>query len=382
MDFELSEEHRLLVDNLRSFLKQKVKPYAWEWSINETFPEDIVKQLGEMGIMGICIPEEFGGAGFDILGFALAVEEIARYDGSLALTVASHNGLCSAHIALAGTTEQKNRYLSKLATGQWLGAWGLTEPGSGSDAVAMKTTAKRDGDFWILNGSKMFITQGSVGDVFVVMARTHDDPENRNRGISAFILEKDMEGFEQRPIHSKLGMRASDTAELVFDNVKVPCENLLGEEGKAFYDTMRILDKGRIIIGALAAGLARGSLEDSIAYAKERTQFGRPISEFQAIQWMIADMATQTEAARLMVYRAATLADQGRPFKKEAAMAKLFASNIAMECARMAIQIHGGYGYVADYNVERYYRDAKLTEIGEGTSEIQRLVIAKMLLSQ
>jgi alkylation response protein AidB-like acyl-CoA dehydrogenase len=338
----------------------------------------VVRKLGELGLLGISVPEELGGAGLDMLAVAVVVEEVARHDGSLALTVASHNGLGSSQIRHFGSDAQRRRWLVPLARGEKLAAWGLTEPGSGSDAAALRTTAVRRGDGWVLNGSKTFITQGSVGDVFVVLART--DPARAQRGITAFVLEKGMKGFSQRPIHGKLGMRSSDTAELHLEEVEVPDGNRIGELNQGFLNTLQILDRGRITIGALAVGLARGAIEEARAYAKERKAFGRPIAEFQAIAFMLADMATETDAARLLVYRAAALADGGKPFVREASMAKLFASEAAMRATSKAIQIHGGYGYTRDFPVERYFRDAKLCEIGEGTSEVQRMVIARQIL--
>jgi alkylation response protein AidB-like acyl-CoA dehydrogenase len=312
------------------------------------------------------------------LAVSVAVEEVARYDGSLALTVASHNGLGTSHIRLFGNEAQKKRYLPRLATGEWLGAWALTEPGSGSDAAGMKSTATRRGDKWVLNGTKMFITQGSVGDVFVVLALT--EPGKRQKGVTAFLLEKGLKGFSQRPMHGKLGMRSSDTAELVMEDCYVEDWRRIGEVNGGFIDTLKILDKGRITIGALSVGLGRGALEESVAYSKERKAFGKPISDFQALRWMMADMATELDAARLLVWRAAALADQGRPYSSEAAMGKLFASEAACRAAAQAVQIHGGYGFTREFMVERIYRDVKLCTIGEGTSEIQRLVIARELL--
>ncbi|KFA93837.1 acyl-CoA dehydrogenase family protein [Archangium violaceum] len=375
MDFELPESHRALQSSLRDFCERRVKPYAREWDKEEKFPMEVVKELGELGVMGMLVTEEYGGAAMDSLAVAVAVEEIARYDGSLALTVASHNGLGTSHLRVFGNKEQLRKYLPKLATGEHLGAWGLTEPGSGSDAAGMKTTAVRKGDKWVLNGAKMFITQGTVGSVFVVLAVT--SPEKKQKGVTAFILEKGMPGFSQRAIHGKLGMRSSDTAELVLENVEVPDSQRLGEVDHGFIDTMKILDKGRITIGALAVGLARGALEESVRYARERTAFGQPISEFQGLRWMFADMKTETDAARLLVHRAAYLADMGQPYSQEASMAKLFASEVATRACNKAVQIHGGYGYTREFPVERYLRDAKLCEIGEGTSEIQRTIIAR-----
>ena len=370
MDLELPDSHRALQSSLRDFCEEKVKPFAREWDHHEKFPMEVVRELGQLGVMGMLVKEEYGGAGMDALAVAVAVEEIARYDGSLALTVASHNGLGTSHIRVFGNDEQKKKYLPKLATGEWLGAWGLTEPSSGSDAAGMKTTAVKRGDTWVLNGAKMFITQGTVGDVFVVLAVT--DPEKKQKGITAFILEKGYKGFSQRAIHGKLGMRSSDTAELILENVEVPDSQRVGEVGQGFIDTLKILDRGRITIGALAVGLGRGALEESVRYSKERTAFGQPIGEFQALRWMMADMKTELEAARMLVHRAAWLLDNGKPYTKEASMAKLFASEAAMRACNKAVQIHGGYGYTREFPVERYLRDAKLCEIGEGTSEIQR----------
>jgi alkylation response protein AidB-like acyl-CoA dehydrogenase len=377
MLFDLPEHHRALQASIRGFCEERVRPFAGEWDKTGRFPIEVVRQLGELGVMGILVPAELGGAGMDALAMAVAVEEVARFDGSLALTVASHNGLGTSHIRLFGSAEQKSKYLPKLATGEWLAAWALTEPGSGSDASAMKSTAVRSDGGWILNGSKTFITQGTVGQVFVVMALT--SPEKRQKGVTAFILEKGLAGFSQRAIHGKLGMRSSDTAELVLENVEVPDSQRLGEVGSGFIDTLRILDRGRITIGALAVGLGRGALEESVRYAADRTAFGQPIAEFQAIRWMLADMKLENEGARLLVRRAAVLADSGRPFSKEASMAKLFASESATRACNKAIQIHGGYGYTTDFPVERYFRDAKLCEIGEGTSEIQRTIVAREL---
>ena len=375
MDFELPESHRALQTSLRDFCEAKVRPFAREWDKEEKFPMQVVRELGELGVMGMLVAEEYGGAAMDSLAVAVAVEEIARYDGSLALTVASHNGLGTSHLRVFGNDAQRRKYLPKLATGEWLGAWGLTEPGSGSDAAGMKTTAVRHGDTWVLNGAKMFITQGTVGDVFVVLALT--TPQKKQKGITAFILEKGMKGFSQRSIHGKLGMRSSDTAELVLEGVEVPDSQRLGEVDSGFIDTMKILDKGRITIGALAVGLGRGAMEESVRYARERTAFGQPISEFQGLRWMFADMKTELDAARLLVHRAALLADAGRPYSQEASMAKLFASEAATRACNKAVQIHGGYGYTREFPVERYLRDAKLCEIGEGTSEIQRSIIAR-----
>jgi alkylation response protein AidB-like acyl-CoA dehydrogenase len=378
MDFDLPDSHRALQSSLREFCEEHVRPAAREWDEREKFPLEVVRELGHLGVLGMLVSEEYGGAGMDALAVAVVVEEIARHDGSLALTVAAHNGLGSSHVRAVGSEAQKRKYLPKLATGEWLGAWALTEPGSGSDAAGMKTTAVRRGDTWVLNGSKTFITQGTVGNVFVVLALT--DPANRQKGVTAFILEKGLKGFSQRPIHGKLGMRSSDTAELVLENVEVHDSQRLGEVNHGFIDTLKILDRGRITIGALAVGLGRGALEESVRYSRDRTAFGQPIAEFQALRWMMVDMATEIDAARLLVFRAARLADAGKPFAKEASMAKLFASEAATRACNKAVQIHGGYGYTREFPVERYLRDAKLCEIGEGTSEIQRMIIARDLM--
>jgi alkylation response protein AidB-like acyl-CoA dehydrogenase len=378
MNFELPEEIREMQHTVRAFCEAEVKPHAARWDAEGRFPLETVRKLGALGFLGMSIPEEYGGSDAGALAIAAVVEEVARADGSLALTVASHNGLGSGHIARFGTDAQKRRWLPALASGEKLGAWALTEPGSGSDAAALETHAVRKGDGWVLDGEKIFITQGTVGDLFVVLAR--DDKSRKQGGITAFVLERGMAGFSQHPMHGKLGMRSSDTAELVMEGVEVPDANRLGEVGHGFVDTGRILDRGRISIGALAVGLSQGALDASRAYAMERRTFGKPIAEHQAIAFMLADMATRTVAARLLVQRAAQLADAGKPFRLEASMAKLFASEAAMWITTHAVQIHGGYGYTNDFPVERQFRDAKLTEIGEGTSEVQRMVIARELL--
>ncbi len=378
MNFELPEDIAALKKTVRDFCEKHVKDQARAWDHAEKFPMETVREMGRLGLLGIRIGEEYGGAGLGALAVAVVVEEVARYDGSLALTVASHNGLGTSHLRLFGNDAQKQKYLPKLATGEWLGAWGLTEPGSGSDSAGMKTTAVKQGNKWLINGSKMFITQGTVGDVFVVLAVT--DAAKKQKGVTAFILEKNLKGFTQRSIHGKLGMRSSDTAELHFENVEVDDSQRLGEVGSGFIDTMKILDGGRITIGALSVGLGRGAIEESVKYAKDRQAFGHAIADFQAIQWMLADMRTENDAARLLVYRSAALADAGQPYSREASMGKLFASETATRACNKAVQIHGGYGYTREFPVERYLRDAKLCEIGEGTSEIQRSIIAKHVL--
>jgi alkylation response protein AidB-like acyl-CoA dehydrogenase len=378
VDFDLPEDLGEIQRIVREFCVEEVKERARAWDEKGEFPWDVVRKLGPLGLMGISVPEEYGGAGMGALAVAVVIEEIARFDGSLALTVASHNGLGTSHILRFGTEEQRRRFLPPLAKGERLAAWGLTEPGSGSDAAAMATTAVRSGEGWVLNGSKTFITQGTVGDTFVVLAKT--DAARKQHGITAFVLEKGMKGFSQRAMHGKLGMRSSDTGELYMEDVEVPDENRIGAVNDGFLDTLKILDRGRIGLGALAVGLARGALEEARAYARERRTFGKPIAEHQAIAFMLADMATDVEAARALVRHAAALCDTGVPFAKEASMAKLFASEAAMRATTKAIQIHGGYGYTRDFPVERYFRDAKLCEIGEGTSEVQRLVISRQIL--
>ncbi len=379
LSFGLNEDQQLIRETVKDFVERYVAPGVIERDHSKEFPHDIVKQLGEMGLMGINHDEKYGGGGADTISFTLAIEEIARWDASLALTVASHTSLCSGHIAIAGNEDQKKKYLTRLAQGEVLGAWGLTEPGSGSDASGMKTTAEKRGDKWILNGSKIFITQGSVGGIYVILAKT--DKSLGAKGISAFIVEGDNPGLKPGPKMHKLGMNSSDTTEVFLENCEIPEDNLLGKLNHGFIDTMKILDGGRIGIGALAVGINRGCIEESIKYAKEREQFGKPIGKFQAIRWMIADMAARGDAARLMVHRAAWLKDQGKSFTVEASMAKLFASELATQSALKAIQIHGGYGYTQEYHVERFLRDAKLLEIGEGTSEIQRIIISRELMN-
>lgn len=377
MSFELSEDQKMIRDSVREFAKRHVTPEVIKRDENKEFPYDIIKMLADQGLMGINHPEKYGGAGFDTISFCTAIEELARWDASLALTVASHTSLGSGHIALSGNEYQKGKFLTPLAKGEKLAAWCLTEPGSGSDASGLKTTASKNGENWIINGSKIFITQGSVGDIYVVLAKT--DTTLGTKGISAFIVEKGMDGVQPgKPMH-KLGMNSSDTAEVVFDNVKIPAENLLGELGKGFVDTMKVLDSGRIGIGALSVGIARGALEESMSYAKERKQFGRSIGDFQAIEHKMVNMAVEIDAARMLVYRAAWIKDQRKSYTKEASMAKLFASEMAERATLEAVQIHGGYGYTKEYHVERFLRDVKLMTIGEGTSEIQRMILAREL---
>jgi len=382
MDFALSEHHELLRKTVRDFARLEVLPHAKKWDEEERFPKEIVPKLAALGLLGIRIPEEYGGSGMDVTSYAICVEEIARADGSLALTVASHNGLGTGHILSFGSEAIKKKYLPKAASGEWLAAWALTEPGSGSDSAGLRTTARRDPDSpgkWIINGTKMFITQGSVGGFCVVLARTNPDVA-KQRGITAFVVEHGTKGFTASKHLEKLGCRSSDTVELTFDDVVVSDDQRVGEVDHGFLDTMQILDRGRISIAAMALGLGFGALEMAVAYSKERKQFNKPISDFQAVQWMLADCKTELDAASLLTYRAAWLADQGRPFTKEASMAKLFASEAATRACNKSLQIHGGYGYTREFHVERHLRDAKICEIGEGTSEVQRMVIAKQLL--
>ncbi|HTU03321.1 MAG TPA: acyl-CoA dehydrogenase family protein, partial [Candidatus Sulfotelmatobacter sp.] len=360
------------------FAEREIRPAARHYDAREEFPWDLVKKMASLGLLGMIFPEEYGGAGMDYVSYALAIEELARQDGGITLTVASHTSLCSNHIYRFGSRAQKETYLTPLARGEKLGAWALTEPGSGSDAAALATVAVRRGDRYVLNGTKNFITQATVAGVYVVMAKT--DRTRGRHGISAFIVERDTHGLHPGQREEKLGLHSSDTAQLVLEDAEVPAENLLGELHHGYLDAAAILDGGRIGIAAMAVGLARGALEESLAYAKVREQFGRSISQFQAVQWKLADMATEIEAARLLTLRAASRRDRGLSTAKESAMAKLFASEAGMRACTQAIQIHGGYGYLRDYPVERYFRDVKLTEIGEGTSEIQRLVIARELL--
>jgi alkylation response protein AidB-like acyl-CoA dehydrogenase len=378
MDFDLNEEQALLRKTVRSFAEKELAPHSREWDEKQEFPREVFARLGELGLAGVCWPEEYGGSGLSTLDWAIVMEELARVDAGVALSLAAHHGLCSAHIHLAGSEEQKRRFLPPLARGEKVGCWGLTEPGSGSDAGGMRTTAVREGDDWVLNGSKNFITNGRIADTAVVMTVT--DRAAGKKGISAIVVERGTPGFRAGKKEDKLGVRSSDTSELVFEDCRVPAGNLIGREGMGFVDTLKILDKGRVGIAAFSVGIAQAALEASMRYARERKQFGHPIADFQAIQFKIAEMATKTEAARLLTWRAAATADAGKAHTAESSMAKLFASEAAVEIALEAIQVHGGYGYIKEYPVERYLRDAKIGTIGEGTSEVQRLVIARQLL--
>ena len=378
VDLELSEEQALLRRTVRSFAESELRPHSREWDEKQEFPREVFTKLGELGLTGVCQPIEYGGSALSMLDWALVMEELARVDAGVALSLAAHHSLCSAHINLAGSDEQKRRFLTPLAKGEKVGCWGLTEPGSGSDAGGMRTTAVRDGDHLVLNGSKNFITNGGIAEIAVVMTVT--DRSRGKKGISAIVVERGTPGFRAGKKEDKLGVRSSDTSELVFQDCRVPSANLIGREGMGFVDTLKILDRGRIGIAAFSLGIAQAALEASLRYALDRSQFGHPLADFQAIQFKIAEMATKVEAGRLLTWRAANLADCGKSHTTESSMAKLFAGESAVEVALEAIQIHGGYGYVKDYPVERYLRDAKLGTIGEGTSEVQRLVIARQLL--
>ncbi len=378
--FALTEEQEQLRKEIRDFAAREIAPNVMRWDEASEFPLDVVKKLGEMGLMGVIFPVELGGSGLGYVDYALAVEELSAVDGSIGIIVASHNSLCSNHIYVAGNEEQKRKYIPLLASGKWLGAWGLTEPGSGSDAGSARTSAVLKGDRWVLNGNKTFITNGHYADVSVIIAVT--DKSKGTRGLSAFVVEKGTPGFRPGKKENKLGLRASDTSELIFEDCEIPAENLLGKEGEGFIDSMRILDGGRISIAALSLGIGRGAFDAARSYSQQRHQFGKAISEFQGIQWKIADMATQLDAARLLTLRAAVMKDAGQKTTLESSMAKLMASEVAVRVCDEAVQLHGGYGFIKDYPVEKFYRDVKLCTIGEGTSEIQRLIIAREILSK
>jgi len=380
VDFALPEHVEALRDEVRRFAHKEIRPHVMDWDESRTLPMEAMKKLGQMGMLGIIFPEQYGGAGMGYLEYAVVVEELSKVDGSIGLSVAAHNSLCSNHIYAQGDERQRERYLKPLASGQVLGAWALTEPGSGSDAGALRTTARKQGGAWVLNGTKNFATHGAVAGITVVMARTRSG--HGADGISAFILERGMPGFRPGKQENKLGMRASDTSELILDEVEVPAENLLGEEGVGFRQAMSTLDGGRISIAALALGMAQGAFEASVKYTGIRRTFGKPLHEHQAIQFKLADMQVQIEAARLLVHKAAWLKDQGLPYAKAAAIAKLHASEMACRVADEAVQIHGGYGFIKDYPVEKFYRDVKLCTIGEGTSEVQRMVIARHIIKE
>jgi alkylation response protein AidB-like acyl-CoA dehydrogenase len=381
VDFQFTDEQNHLRRSIREFAEGEILPHVMEWDEVSHFPIEIMPKLAEMGLLGVIFPEEYGGAGLGYIEYVIAIEELSRVDGSIGIIVAAHNSLCSNHIFKFGSEAQKQKYLSPLAQGKKIGAWSLTEPEAGSDAGGTRTTAKRDGNHWIINGAKTFTTNGHYAHVCVAMAVT--DKSKASHGISAFIIEKGTPGFKPGKKENKLGLRASDTSEVIFSDCRVPQENLLGDEGEGFTGSLKILDGGRISIAALALGMAQGALDAAIKYAKQRKQFGQPISDFQAIQFKLADMATEVEAARLLVYQAAWLADNNSVrFTRESSMAKLFASEVAVRVANECVQIHGGYGFIKDYPAEKFYRDVKLCTIGEGTSEIQKLVIARQLLGK
>jgi alkylation response protein AidB-like acyl-CoA dehydrogenase len=376
--FVLTEEQEHLRREIREFAAREIAPNVAAWDEASEFPLATIKKLGKMGLLGVIVPPEYGGAGLGYVDYALAIEELSAVDGSVGLTIAAHNSLGTNHIFLAGNEEQRTKYLPRLASGEWLAAWALTEPGSGSDAGGARTTAVKKGDRYVLNGNKTFITNGHYADVAVAITVT--DKSKGTHGLSAFIVEKGTPGFRAGKKENKLGLRASDTSELIFEDCEIPAENLVGAEGEGFVDAMRVLDGGRISIAALSLGIGRGALHAALKYVKERRQFGKAIAEFQGIQWKLADMATELEAARLLTQRAAVLKDAGRKVTRESSMAKLFASEVAVHICNEAVQLFGGYGFIKDYPVEKFYRDVKLCTIGEGTSEIQRMVIAREIL--
>jgi alkylation response protein AidB-like acyl-CoA dehydrogenase len=378
MSFEETENQKMITQMIRDFGNREIRPYMMEWDEAQQFPIELFHQMGSLGLLGVLVPEEYGGAGFGYLEYITTIVEISKIDGSIGLSVAAHNSLCTNHILQFGNEEQKRNYLPKLASGQWIGAWGLTEPNTGSDAGNMKTVAVKDGDYYVLNGSKNFITHGKSGNVAVVIARTGQPGDSH--AMTAFIIEKGTAGFTSGKKENKLGMRASETAELIFSDCRIHKSQMIGKEGEGFIQSLKILDGGRISIAALSLGIAMGAYEAALQYSKERHQFNQPISKFQGIAFKLADMATKIEAARLLTYRAGELKNLGKEVNKESAMAKLYASEVAVETANEGVQIFGGYGYTKDFPAEKYYRDAKLCTIGEGTSEIQKLVISRAIL--
>jgi alkylation response protein AidB-like acyl-CoA dehydrogenase len=378
LDFQLSDEQLQLKKTVREFAEREIAPHVMEWDEASQFPLPTIKALGQLGLLGTIFPENLGGAGMGYIEYATAIEELSRIDGSVGIIVAAHTSLCSNHIYKAGSDSQRQKYIPKLATGEFIGAWALTEPGSGSDAAGAICSATRKDDRWVINGTKTFCTNGHYADVIVVIAVT--DRERGTHGLSAFIVEKGTKGFRPGKKENKLGLRASDTAELIFEDCEIPAENLLGKEGEGFVDALRILDGGRISIAALGLGMAQGAFDVALKYAKERKQFGKPISDFQAIQFKLADMSVEIEAARALIWRAATMKDAGKNTTLASSMAKLYAGEVAVRCANECVQIHGGYGFIKDYPAEKFYRDVKLCTIGEGTSEIQRMVIAREIL--
>jgi alkylation response protein AidB-like acyl-CoA dehydrogenase len=379
MDFRLNEDQLLIQQSVRDFAESEIKPHLMEWDEAQHFPVDTFKRAGELGMLGVVFPEEYGGAGLSYVDYVNVIEELGVVDSGFGLSVAAHNSLGSGHIYLAGNDEQKRKWMPKLTSGEWIGAWGLTEPGSGSDSAGLRTTAVKDSDDWVLNGTKNFITNATYADISVVLAIT--DRNDAKRGITAFAIEMDRPGIRPGKKENKLGMRVSDTAELVLEDCRVPSSNVLGEIGYGFIDAMKVLDGGRISIGALAVGIARGAYEAARDYAKQRQAFGKPIADFQAIQFMLADMATEIDAARLLCHRAATIKDAGEKVTQFSAMAKLYASEVAVRATEKGVQIFGGYGFIKEFPAEKYYRDVKLCTIGEGTSEIQRMVIARGILA-
>nr|WP_067063907.1 acyl-CoA dehydrogenase family protein [Mucilaginibacter sp. L294] len=378
IDFSISDNQKMIGQMAKDFAQKHIRPNVMAWDEEQHFPLELFKQLGEQGMMGVLVPEEYGGSGFGYAEYVTTIVEIAKVCGSIGLSLAAHNSLCTGHILAFANEEQKHRWLPKLATAEWLGAWGLTEANTGSDAMRMATTAVLDGDHYIVNGSKNWITHGKSGDIAVVMVRTGEKGDSK--GISALVIERGTPGFSAGKKENKLGMRASETTEMIFDNCRVPKENLLGAEGEGFKQAMKVLDGGRISIAALSLGIAKGAFEAAVAYSKERQQFGQPISNFQGIAFKLADMATEIEAAELLIMQAADLKNRHLPVTKQSAMAKYFASEVAVRCANEAVQIFGGYGYTKDFPVEKFYRDAKLCTIGEGTSEIQKIVISREVL--
>ena len=378
MNIELNENQQMIAQMVRDFAEKEIRPFMNQWDADEYFPIDTMKKMGELGLLGIYIPQEYGGSGFGYMEYATALMELGKVCGGVGLSVAAHNSLCTGHIFYHGSEEQKQKFLPKLTSGEWIGAWGLTEPNTGSDAMRMKTTAVKDGNEWVINGAKNWITHGLSGDVAVVLVRTGELLDSR--GITAFIIEKGTPGFSAVKIKDKLGVRASETAELIFDNVRVPEANVIGDVGQGFVQAMQILDGGRISIAALSCGVARGAYEASVKYAKEREQFGKPIAQFQAIAFKLADMATEVEAAELLTFQAADRKNKKMNLTKEGAFAKYFASEVSVKCGNEAVQIMGGYGYTKEYPAEKFLRDAKLMTIGEGTSEIQKVVISREIL--
>ena len=378
MNFETNENQKMIAQMVRDFAEKEIRPNLNQWDKDEFFPVDTMKKMGELGLLGIYVPEQYGGSGFTYDEYVTALIELGKVCGGVGLSVAAHNSLCTGHIYYHGSEEMKMKYLPKLASGEFIGAWGLTEPNTGSDAMRMKTTAVQDGDDWVINGAKNWITHGLSGDVVVVLVRTGELLDSK--GITAFVVEKGTPGFSAVKIGDKLGVRASETAELIFDNVRVPKENVIGEVGQGFVQAMQILDGGRISIAALSCGVARGAYEASVKYAKEREQFGRPIAQFQAIAFKLADMATEVEAAELLTFQAAYLKNTKQPMTRQGAYAKYYASEVAVRCGNEAVQIMGGYGYTREYPAEKFLRDAKLMTIGEGTSEIQKVVISREIL--